>query len=54
MKSLKFYRAVLKEEGWLGLVKKSGMPVAFGLFVFFLLKGLLWLFLLFGGYELFF
>tara|TARA_B100000767_G_scaffold271076_2_gene295981 strand:- start:126 stop:290 length:165 start_codon:yes stop_codon:yes gene_type:complete len=54
MKQLKVYRAVLKEEGWSGLVKKSGKPVAIGLFTFFLLKGLLWLFLLYGGFELIF
>ena len=54
MKQLKVYRAVLKEEGWSGLVKKSGKPVAIGLFIFFLFKGLLWLFLLYGGFELIF
>ncbi len=54
MKRLKVYRQVLKNEGWSGLVKKSGKPVAIGLFLFFLLKGLGWLFLLYGGFELFF
>jgi hypothetical protein len=54
MKRLKVYRVILKKEGWSGLIKKSGKPVAIALFTFFLLKGLLWLFLLYGGFELIF
>ena len=54
MKRLKVYRAILKKGGWSGLIKKSGKPVAIALFTFFLLKGLLWLFLLYGGFELIF
>ncbi|MDG1881511.1 MAG: hypothetical protein P8I92_04375 [Schleiferiaceae bacterium] len=54
MNRLKVYRAILKKEGWSGLIKKSGKTVAIGLFTFFLLKGLLWLFLLYGGFELIF
>jgi hypothetical protein len=44
------YRSILKEEGWKGLVKKEGWKVAVVLFLFFLIKGLLWLAL---GYFVF-
>tara|TARA_Y100000385_G_scaffold107646_1_gene111761 strand:- start:143 stop:307 length:165 start_codon:yes stop_codon:yes gene_type:complete len=54
MKYIKVYRQVLKNEGWSGLLKKSGKSVAIGLFLFFLLKGLGWLLLLYGGFELIF
>jgi len=40
---LKKYRIILKEEGWKGLWQKAGWKVALLLFMFFLIKGLLWL-----------
>lgn len=46
------YRTVLKEEGWKGLVVKLGPKAAVLLFLFFLGKGLVWLFIFYGGYEL--
>lgn len=46
------YRAILKEEGWKGLVIKLGPKAAILLFLFFLGKGLVWLFIFYGGYEL--
>lgn len=46
------YRTVLKEEGWKGLVVKLGPKAAVLLFLFFLGKGLVWLFVFYGGYEL--
>jgi len=54
VKQLKLYRSILREEGWTGLTKKAGRPVAIGLFLFFLLKGIAWLVLAYGGFELFF
>ena len=51
--TLKYYKQVLKEEGWKGLVAKLGWKVAIGLFMFFLIKGLLWLVVLYGGVEFF-
>ena len=40
---LKRYRAVLKKEGWRGLIRKEGWKVGILLFMFFFIKGLLWL-----------
>lgn len=54
VKQLKWYRSILREEGWTGLTKKAGRPVAIGLFLFFLLKGIAWLVLAYGGFELIF
>ena len=54
MKQLRLYRSILREEGWSGLTKKAGKPVAIGLFLFFLLKGIAWLVLAYGGFELLF
>jgi len=54
MKQLRLYRSILREEGWSGLTKKAGKPVAIGLFRFFLLKGIAWLVLAYGGFELLF
>ncbi len=54
MKQLRLYRSLLREEGWSALVKKMGKPAALGLFLFFLLKGIAWLLLAYGGFELFF
>lgn len=51
-RGLTFYRAVLKEEGWKGLFLKLGPKAAILLFLFFLGKGLVWLFIFYGGYEL--
>ncbi len=46
------YRKILKEQGWKGLVKTLGPKAAILLFLFFLGKGLVWLFVFYGGYEL--
>ena len=54
MKQLRLYRTILREEGWAALSKKAGRPVAIGLFMFFLLKGIAWLVLAYGGFELLF
>jgi len=54
MKQLRLYRSILREEGWAALVKKTGKPAAIGLFLFFLLKGIGWLVLAYGGFELLF
>ncbi len=43
IRGFKAYKKVLKEEGFKGLVQKAGWKVALGLFMFFLVKGLLWL-----------
>lgn len=45
------YKAVYKRTGWKGLAKELGPKAAIALFLFFLIKGLLWLAVLFGGYE---
>ena len=37
------YKRILKEEGWKGLIQKEGWKIALLLFLFFFLKGLLWL-----------
>ncbi len=50
--SLKTYKKVLKEEGWRGLLRKAGWKVAILLFLFFLIKGLVWLAIFYGGVEL--
>jgi hypothetical protein len=52
VKKISDYRATLKKEGWAGLVRQAGWPVAIGLFSFFLLKGLVWLALAYGGLEM--
>lgn len=46
------YRTILKEEGWKGLASKLGSKAAILLFLFFLGKGIVWLFIFYGGYEL--
>lgn len=45
------YKAVYKRAGWKGLAKELGPAAAIGLFLFFLIKGLVWLAILWGGYE---
>lgn len=45
------YRAILKEEGWKGLIKAVGWKAALLLFLFFLLKGLVWLAIFYGAFE---
>lgn len=50
--AIKTYRKILKEEGVSGFIKKVGWKVAFLLFMFFFVKGLIWLFIFYGGYEL--
>lgn len=52
VKWLREYRMILKRDGWAGLIRQAGWPVAIGLFSFFLLKGLAWLALAYGGLEL--
>lgn len=50
--AIKTYRKILKEEGVSGFIKKVGWKVAFLVFMFFFVKGLIWLFIFYGGYEL--
>jgi len=50
---IKKYRTIVKEQGWKGLIKQEGWKVAVLLFLFFLLKGLLWLAIFYGAFELF-
>lgn len=45
------YKAVYKRSGWKGLVKELGPAAAITLFLFFLIKGLVWLAVIYGGYE---
>jgi len=52
VKWLNDYRLILKRDGWAGLVRQAGWPVAIGLFSFFLIKGLAWLALAYGGFEM--
>lgn len=51
-RGISYYRTVLKEEGWKGLIKKLGPKAAILLFLFFLGKGIVWLFIFYGGFEL--
>lgn len=50
---LKKYKTILKEEGWKGLIKKEGWKVGALLFTFFLVKGLVWLAIFYGLFEVF-
>jgi hypothetical protein len=50
-RGIRLYKQVLKAQGWKGLVKELGWKVALALFMFFLIKGLLWLALFYGGFE---
>ncbi|MCR9153529.1 MAG: hypothetical protein ACPGVV_07800 [Croceimicrobium sp.] len=50
-KGWKYYKQVRKEQGWKGLVKEAGWPVAIGLFLFFLIKGLIWLAVFYGLFK---
>jgi len=52
MKWLNEYRLILKRDGWAGLVRQAGWPVAIGLFSCFLIKGLAWWALAYGGLEM--
>ena len=47
----KKYRAILKEHGWKGLIKKEGWKVGVLLFLFFLIKGLIWLAIFYGLFK---
>jgi hypothetical protein len=49
--SIKRYRQILKEEGAKGFIKKVGWPVAIAVFMFFFIKGLVWLAIFYGGVE---
>jgi hypothetical protein len=49
--TLKKYRKMYKEEGFKGFVQKAGWKITLGLFLFFLLKGLLHLAIWFGGIK---
>ena len=49
---LKHYRNILKEKGINGFVKEVGWKIAFLVFMFFFLKGMVWLFIFYGGFEL--
>lgn len=48
---LKRYRSILKEEGWKGLIKREGWKVGLLLFTFFFAKGLVWLAIFYGLFE---
>ena len=50
---LKKYKAIYKAEGWKGLSKKMGKTAAIALFLFFLIKGLIWLAIFYGAFEFF-
>lgn len=50
---LKRYRKILKEEGWKSLIKQEGWKVGVLLFCFFLVKGLIWLAVFYGLFEVF-
>lgn len=50
-RGLKYYKQIRKEQGWKGLIKAAGWPVAIGLFLFFLIKGLIWLAIFYGAYK---
>ena len=50
--SIKIYRRILREEGLKGFVEKVGWKVAILVFMFFFIKGLVWLFIFYGGFEL--
>lgn len=48
---IKKYRNLLKEKGWKGVWKEAGWKVAALLFLFFLVKGLIWLAIFYGLFE---
>lgn len=48
---IKEYKAVYKRAGWKGLAKELGPAAAITLFMFFLIKGLIWLAVFYGGFE---
>ncbi|MDR9375185.1 MAG: hypothetical protein RI842_08530 [Schleiferiaceae bacterium] len=50
-KTWKRYQQIRKEKGWKGLVKEVGWQAAALLFLFFLLKGLVWLAVFYGLFE---
>jgi len=45
-------RQEYRSAGLKGLLRKLGWPAAIALFSFFLLKGLVWLLIIYGGWEL--
>jgi hypothetical protein len=45
------YIQMYKQEGLKGFIKKAGWPVALGLFMFFLIKGLVYIAIFYGGIE---
>lgn len=47
------YRTILKEHGWKELIRREGWKVGLLLFLFFLIKGLVWLAIFYGAFELF-
>jgi hypothetical protein len=42
-KGWKHYKSTLKEGGFKALIREAGWKAALGVFLFFLVKGLLWL-----------
>lgn len=48
---VKKYRKILKERGWKGLVEEAGWKIAVLIFLFFFLKGLVWLAVFFGLFQ---
>ncbi|GCD78187.1 hypothetical protein JCM31826_16690 [Thermaurantimonas aggregans] len=50
---IKKYQLILREKGWKGLIAEAGWKVAILLFMFFLIKGLAWLAVIYGGVKWF-
>lgn len=46
---IKKYVGMYKEHGMRGFIQQAGWPVALGLFTFFLVKGLVYIALFYGG-----
>ena len=42
-KFVKKYREILKDKGFKGVIKEGGWKISILVFMFFLIKGLLWL-----------
>ena len=52
MQRLAQIRHEYRTSGFKGLLRKLGWPAAIALFTFFLVKGLVWLVIIYGGWEL--
>ncbi len=51
LSTYKKYRLLYQKEGLRGFIKKAGWPVTIGLFIFFLVKGLIYIAIFYGGFE---